>query len=52
MGFYYLCENKCADQLCVYCAADLRLYFCKEVFHDAAHLMIIKDYFCQYSINT
>ena len=25
---YYLCsENKCTDQLCNYCTADLRLYF-------------------------
>ena len=28
-GFYYLCsENKGADQLRSYCAADLRLCFC------------------------
>ena len=25
--FYLGCENKCADQLCSYCEADLRLCF-------------------------
>ena len=38
---YYLCgENKGADQLLFYHAADLRLCFCickKQVSHDAAH---------------
>ena len=40
---FYLCrENKGADQLCAYCAADLHLCFsiCKmQVFNDAAHVV-------------
>ena len=44
MALYYLCsENKGVDQLCGYCAADLRLYFCICRFsHDGAHLAEIK----------
>ena len=40
--YYPYSENKGADQLCSYCAADLRLCFriCKIRFsHDAAQLM-------------
>ena len=44
-GLYYLCsENKCADQLRGYRAADLRLFFAyaKSRFsHDAAHLVFL-----------
>ena len=41
---YYLCsENKGADQLHVYCAADLclcfRIYAKSRFSHDAAHIM-------------
>ena len=43
-GLYYLCsENIDADQLCSYCAADLRLCFriCENhVFYDAAHFQV------------
>ena len=44
-GLYYICgENKCADQLRSYCAADLRLCFriCKNpVSHNEAHLSLV-----------
>ena len=40
-GWHYLCsENKGADQLRSYCAADLRLCFrinINQISHDAAH---------------
>ena len=42
-GLYYLCsENKCADQLCDYRTADLRLFFAyaSRFSHDAAPLKI------------
>ena len=48
-GLYYLCvENKGADQLLGYRAAELHLCFriCKkQVFSNVAHLMIIKEWF-------
>ena len=45
-GLYYLCsENKGADQLHGYCAADLHLCFCickNSVSHKTAHIIMIK----------
>ena len=43
-GLYYLCsENKGADQLCGYHAADLRLCFCicRKFSYDTAHIFLL-----------
>ena len=47
-GFYYLCsENKGADQLCSYCAADLHLCFCiygkRRFSRDVAQIILARS---------